>query len=88
MGVPGSGKTTTYMKYLQPRKYVHVNQDTLKTSKKIYQKTEESMQQGLNICLDNTNSSEEKRKIYYDLAKKYNYQIRIWYLVRDGIWME
>lgn len=84
MGMPGSGKTTTYKKYLEPKGYIHINQDTLKTAAKVYNATYEAMQQGLNICLDNTNASEEKRKVYYELAEEYGYQIKIWYLVRDG----
>lgn len=84
MGMPGSGKTTTYKKYLEPKGYVHVNQDTLKTAAKVYNTTCEAMQRGLNVCLDNTNASEEKRKVYYELAMEYGYQIKIWYLVRDG----
>lgn len=84
MGVPGAGKTTTYNKYLEPKGYIHINQDTLKTTTKVYNATYEAMQQGLNICLDNTNASEEKRKVYYELADEYGYQVKIWYLVRDG----
>lgn len=82
MGMPGSGKTTFYNKYL--KNYIHINQDTLKTAAKVKKATATAMENNELICIDNTNGSAEKRKEIEDLAGMHGYTIHYWYLVRSG----
>ena len=84
MGMPGSGKSKFYTDFLEPKGYVHINQDTLKTFIKVLGATEQALEEGKLVCVDNTNPKVETRNEYYTLAKTYGYTVHVWYLVRDG----
>lgn len=71
VGAPASGKTKLYKDKFSD--YEHINMDTLKTKAKCLKSTENAMKYQKNIVIDNTNANYESRKIYLDLAKKYNY---------------
>jgi bifunctional polynucleotide phosphatase/kinase len=71
-GFPGSGKST-YVK-ANLKKFVRVNQDTLKTKDKCVKVCKENMEKNKNIVIDNTNASTEIRKLYLDLADEYEYK--------------
>lgn len=76
IGVPGSGKTTFVKKFLLPQKYVHINNDILKTKSKCLSLLEKSLKNNNLIVVDNTNYLKKTRMEYVLLAKKYNYTIR------------
>jgi bifunctional polynucleotide phosphatase/kinase len=76
VGYPGSGKSTFVKKYLIKNNFESINQDKLKSKKKCLDMCEKYMKQEQNIVVDNTNSDLEIRKLYIDLGKKYNYNIR------------
>ena len=76
VGYPGSGKSTFIKKYLIKNNFKPINQDKLKTSKKCLDMCKNYMILENNIVIDNTNPTSETRKLYIDLAKKYNYNIR------------
>ena len=82
VGMPGSGKTTYYQKYLS--NYVHVNQDILGTKAKVLKLTRESMDKGQNVVIDATNPGQDRRQEFYDLANKNGYNIIVLYFVNDG----
>lgn len=83
VGMPGCGKTSFYKKYLEPLDYVHINQDTLGTKRKVHDAVVEAMDNEKLICIDNTNGDVEKRIGIYDLAYE-DYKIIVVYIVRDG----
>ncbi len=77
VGLPGSGKST-FVSNLKT--YKVVNQDSCKTLEKCINLTKEILISGTNIVIDNTNPDKATRKIYINLGKKYNYQIRcVWF---------
>ena len=70
VGSPASGKSTFWKNYLPD--YVRVNRDTLKTREKCLKVAEESLVQGKNVVIDNTNPTAQDRKAFIDLALKYS----------------
>ena len=82
MGMPGSGKTSFYRKYLE--NYTHIEQDSLKTFPKVLKQIEINCDTGENIVVDATNPSRDKRKQICDIIDRYNYKTSIIYFVNDG----
>jgi bifunctional polynucleotide phosphatase/kinase len=76
IGFPGAGKSTFINKYIEPFEYVIINQDKLKTKNKCISETEKYMKINKNIVIDSLNYNKDMRKIYIDIAKKYNYDVR------------
>ena len=76
VGFPASGKSFYTSNYIMPKGYTVINQDTLKTEKKCLTESEKALKINNNVVIDNTNLSPDKRKLYIDLAKKYNYTCR------------
>jgi DNA 3'-phosphatase len=85
VGMPGSGKTTYYHQNLQPLEYVHANQDLLGTKAKVLKVVSDSMQHGLNVCVDATNPRQQRRVEFYNLAQSNDYNIVVIYFVRNGV---
>jgi DNA 3'-phosphatase len=83
VGAPGTGKTTYYNTYLSD-KYIHINQDILRTKKRVLGAAENNMKQGYNVVIDSTNPGQGRREEFYRLAQKYGYNIVVIYFVRDG----
>ena len=82
--MPGSGKSTYYEENLLKMNYTYISQDLLKTRQKVLSTLKNSMLQKDNIVIDSTNPTQEKREEYYNLAKKYSYNITVLYFVRNG----
>ena len=76
IGFPGAGKSTFINKYIEPFEYIIINQDKLKTKNKCISETEKYMKINKNIVIDALNYTKEMRKIYINIAKKYNYNVR------------
>lgn len=74
MGLQGSGKSTFYRKFLATE-YIHVNLDTLKTRHRESVLFNESVANGVNIAVDNTNPTKEDRARYISVAKESGYRI-------------
>ena len=78
VGRAGSGKSTFVKKYLLPRGYVHINQDTSKTKEKCLRQFESRLKSGeKKIVIDNTNPSAETRAQYITIAKKHSIPVRV-----------
>jgi bifunctional polynucleotide phosphatase/kinase len=71
VGPPASGKSTFAQKYLVPKGYVHVNQDTLKTKEKCLAAVREALKQGKSVVVDNTNPDPKVRSEYLSAAKSH-----------------
>lgn len=76
VGKPASGKTYFTHKYYSS--YIHINMDTLKTKNKCIKTTIYAIKNLKNVIIDNTNPTKLSRKQYIDLAKKFNYHIKIY----------
>ncbi|RFU36102.1 hypothetical protein B7463_g161, partial [Scytalidium lignicola] len=76
VGSPGAGKSTFYWKYLQPLGYTRVNQDILKTREKCLKVTQEYLDEGKSVVVDNTNADSDTRSKWTALAKKNSVPIR------------
>lgn len=74
-GFPASGKSH-FANAISNNQYIRVNMDTLKTQPKCIKLTEESIKDNKSVIIDNTNISATNRKLYIDIAKKYNIAIR------------
>jgi bifunctional polynucleotide phosphatase/kinase len=75
VGYPGSGKTTIANTF-DSKKYMVINGDIFKTSKKMIKESEKYIKNNLSIIFDATNPSIEKRKEYIDFANSKNIPIR------------
>lgn len=82
VGAPGTGKST----YSLRLNYIVISSDKYKSNKKkILTVLEGELKKGVNgIVVDATNPKQEDRKVYYELAEKYGYNIIVLYFVRDG----
>lgn len=81
IGYPGSGKSTIAntifeIGYCKNILYKIINRDTLKTIQKCVKETIQSIMYNMSVIIDNTNPTIESRKIFIDIAKKYNYTIK------------
>lgn len=79
VGCMASGKSSFAKQYLLPHNYIHINQDTLKTRDKCVQQAEVELQAGHSVVVDNTNPTPAVRKLYVQLAQKYNVPARCCY---------
>ena len=95
VGMPGSGKSSYYKKYLEPLDYVYANQDTLKTRAKVLKVINIALKNGQNVVVDSTNPartekiSDSGRKTagrdeFYHLAEKAGFRVVVLYFLRDG----
>jgi len=81
VGLPASGKSSLSKKIVRDNyknnKYIIVeiiNQDNLKTINKCLSETEKFLSKNISIIIDKTNPTIKDRKLFIDLAKKYNYK--------------
>jgi len=74
-GFPASGKSSV-ANILVQLGYMRINQDTLKTKKKCLTLTQNYIQEGLSVVIDNLNYEVDVRKEYIDIANKYKYTIK------------
>lgn len=88
MGYPGSGKSSIvdYIKNECPR-FKILSGDKLKTTGKIKKTVSKNLESGNSIIIDATNSSENKRKEYLDLAIKFNISTDNIYIIEQNIKM-
>ena len=84
MGVPGSGKDTFYHQFLEKKGYISISSDQLKTKARFFKVLEDTLKTGNPVAVNATNPGQDKRQLYYDLAKKYGYNVVLYYLVRNG----
>lgn len=76
VGLPGSGKTSTYERYLKPHGYEWINNDTLKSKTSCLKLAQKHLSAKVSVVIDNTNLDIKTRKPYIDIAKKYEAQVR------------
>lgn len=76
VGFPASGKSTFSKTYMQPKNYVIINRDELKTQEKCLKVCSESLKTKKSVVIDNTNPSKESRQSYIALAKKHSVPVR------------
>ena len=74
VGYPASGKSSFCKQYLE--KYKIINQDTLKYKNKCLKLCFEYLQKGDSVVIDNTNPNIDSRKVYLDIARKLNINVR------------
>lgn len=84
VGMPGSGKSTFYHTYLEPKGWIHANQDILKTHPKVLRLVSDSLATGKSVAVDATNASRAKRQEFIQLAGKYKVPTMILYFVGNG----
>jgi len=84
VGMPGSGKTTFYQQYLQPRGWVHAHQDDIKTTARMLSTVNNALASGKSVAVDATNPTAEKRREFINLAIQYQVPTMILYFVGDG----
>jgi bifunctional polynucleotide phosphatase/kinase len=86
VGSPGSGKSTFYKMHLAPLGYERVNQDLLKSRDKCVKVASDHLKGSKPIAVDNTNRDRPTRKVWVDLAKKFNVPVRcIWFTADAGL---
>lgn len=84
VGAPGTGKTS-YVKEHLSKGFKHVSRDVLGGNKKKFlEEIKNIVRQDLSLVIDATNPKQDEREIYYNIAKKAGYQVKVLYFVRDG----
>lgn len=83
VGLPASGKTNFVKRYLIPKGYAHVNQDTLKTKEKCLSACKQALAQNKSVVIDNTNPDTATRKMYIQLAQEAKVPVRCFYFGDD-----
>lgn len=76
-GYPASGKTTFVKRYLTPKGYVWINQDTLHTFSRCTRATRDALAAGKSVVIDNTNPDRNARAKYINIAKGYSDDVKI-----------
>ena len=75
-GYPGSGKSS----FAKQFGYLIASNDDSGTASKCKKLVTNTLKSGKNIVVDNTHSTVKSRQEYYDLGKKYDYQVSIVYV--------
>lgn len=83
MGNPASGKSRTAYKF-QSASYKIIISDEIKDKKKMIKFVDFYMNQNKSVVVDAMNYNTESRAIYIQIAKKYDYKVRILWHIRDG----
>jgi len=76
VGQPASGKSSFAKKHLEPKGYVWVNRDTLKTPEKCLKACGQALESGKSVVIDNTSPEPAARASYINLAKKKGIPVR------------
>ncbi|CAH6419417.1 3 phosphatase [uncultured virus] len=84
VGMPGSGKSTYYTQNLQPRGWIHINQDNLKTVPKMLATARTAIMAGQSVAIDATNPDPNKRRSYIELAAQLKIPVLIIYFIGNG----
>jgi len=82
VGMPGSGKSSYYSKYLKD--LVHIEQDKIGSRPKLLKELDKSLLTGKSIVIDSTNPDQENRLEYYEKAQKNGYKIKVLYFLING----
>lgn len=83
-GIPGSGKSTLAREYESKYEFIRVNQDELGSKRECIKKAESALKNGKSVIIDRCNFDISQRKLWIDIAKKYNVKkIRAIELVLD-----
>ncbi|GAA5829209.1 hypothetical protein JCM3766R1_001018 [Sporobolomyces carnicolor] len=71
VGSPGAGKTSFYQKYFQPKGYVHINQDTLRTRDNCVKLLRETLSSPTpqSCVIDNTSPAASTRDVYLSILR-------------------
>jgi bifunctional polynucleotide phosphatase/kinase len=85
VGMPGSGKTTYYERYLQPSGCVSANQDTLQTFARVLAATESAVTYGQSVAVDCLNPSRDRREKFLSIARRYQVPAMIVHFVGNGV---
>ncbi|KAF2454820.1 polynucleotide kinase 3 phosphatase-domain-containing protein [Lineolata rhizophorae] len=75
IGPPGAGKTTYYLRFLQPLGFQRISQFGLGSMRSCMRSAEESISKGKSIVIDDTNSDEATRRKWIAFAKKHESRI-------------
>jgi bifunctional polynucleotide phosphatase/kinase len=82
VGMPGSGKSSYYSKYLTD--HINIEQDKLVTRQKVLKQLNASLKTGNSIVINATNPSQEDREEFYRKALEHNYKIKVLYFIING----
>jgi len=74
VGPAGSGKSEFVKKYILPKGYVHINQDTCKTKAKCLSQAKIALEEKKSVVIDNTNPDVLTRMDYTSLAMQHGYK--------------
>ncbi|RUS20191.1 polynucleotide kinase 3 phosphatase-domain-containing protein [Endogone sp. FLAS-F59071] len=86
VGYPACGKSQFASRWLVPKGYVYVNQDTLKTKDKCVAAATKAVKEGKSVVIDNTNPDSVTRSAYIDLAKSHHIPARcFWFVAPEAL---
>lgn len=80
-GFPASGKTSFVKRYLLPRGFVWVNQDSVHTYSRCVRATRDGLASGKSVVIDNTNPDRNARAKYIEIGQAHDPNLKIICLV-------
>lgn len=86
-GLQISGKTTFYQERFQET-HIRISLEQYKTRAKEMKAIKEAVESGESIVIDNTNTTREHRKVYFDVLKAHGYEVTCCYFdaqIKDTI---
>ncbi|KAI8987800.1 polynucleotide kinase 3 phosphatase-domain-containing protein [Mycotypha africana] len=79
VGYPASGKSSFVKRYLVPKGYIYVNQDSLKSREKCVTACQVAISGKKSVVVDNTNPDRATRAVYIKLAQNAGVPVRCFY---------
>jgi bifunctional polynucleotide phosphatase/kinase len=73
------GKSFYYKTFYEPKGYVRINQDSLKSKARCLSKAKQELDSGSSVVIDNTNPDPATRKEYIKIAKEYSVPVKCVY---------
>lgn len=83
-GYPGSGKTSLYNKYYKNTDIVYISSDILQKKPLILKETENALINNKNVIIDALNYNINQRKLYINIAKKYNADVLLYHITTSN----
>ena len=71
VGSPASGKSTAFQRYFEPKNFVRINRDILKTMSNCVKAVKAALASNQSVYIDNINHTQESRATFLEISKEF-----------------